>query len=1101
MSSKFFTNTAENTLFNKFKGIVEGMGSSFQIFQAVSGFFRSSGYFKLRTELINVTKIQILVGINIDDMFRKHDKAQMFFGDNEEAKRKYAEEFKEDIKNARYSEEIENGILQLCEDLLIGRVEIKIHPSKNLHAKFYLCLPENHTENTDGWVIMGSSNISDSGLGTGSAAPRYELNVAMKDYDDVKFCKEEFARLWEESVPLTQSDICATQAKTHLWQQPTPYELYMKVLIDTFGEQAEDEFSAELPDGFMDLKYQRDAVIQGYQMLCRHNGFFLADVVGLGKTIVAAMIAKRFIESNGKNTRILVVYPPAVEANWKETFKKFRITGKTQFVSNGSLYKILEGTSNYCAKEEYDLVIVDESHNFRNGGCAKYDELQRICKAPRLSRGLVAGHQKKVLLISATALNNTPGDLLNQILLFQDSRRCTIENVANLQSFFAPLIARYKKIIADRKANPGADISGVDKIYAEIQQQVLEKITVRRTRTNILNDPDYAQDLKNQKVVFPKVAPPNVLKYQMDTSLDCLFWGTMEALEKQIHYARYRAIEFLLPPHSNKYDNPEHIAKILAGVYRVHMVKRLESSFYAFKRSLKTFISITQDMIEMFAKDKVLIIPELKVSDLLAKGMELDEIISYALEKFDYKEDDIAYHSSAFKPEFLELLKEDLTRLLELDEKWSKVDNDPKLDLFIAQMDSEFLKAKNNPTGKLVVFSESVDTVDYLTNALKSRLARTDVLKVSSKNRNSLKKTIRSNFDANYSEKKDDYNIIFTSDVLAEGINLHRANVIINYDSPWNTSRLMQRIGRVNRIGSVAGAIHNYMFYPSESGNQVIGLSQLSTLKMQGFHAALGEDIQIYSPQEMLHEFELYDREVKDSVDETLALLREVRTLWTNDRKWYRKIKALPLKSRVLREGKKEESVAFISSSRKTSYFLVKDGKAEPIEFLKAAKHLSAKPEEKPLPFDANPTARSRHFSDVNKAFELFASEAQQTGATQESINRSAKDKKMSSALKFLRECDRWMAQGELDANLREPCEAISDSIKNGVYLQLEKSVSRLAAKVKNVIVPTGDLRTEIETEIMSLYEMYVYASTAQGVSEEETDPVIVVSETFVSNR
>ncbi len=1100
MSSKFFTNTDENTLFNKFKGIAEGMGVNFKVFQAVSGYFRSSGYFKLREELKNVEKIQILVGINIDDVFRKHNKAEIFFGDNEEAKKKYAEEFKEDIKNAKYSEEVENGIIQLCDDLTNRRVEIRIHPSNNLHAKFYLCLPENHTENTDGWVIMGSSNLSDSGLGTGASAPRYELNVAMKDYEDVRFCKDEFASLWEEGVPLTHSDIRETRDKTYLGQQPTPYELYMKVLIDTFGEQAEDEYSLELPEGFMNLKYQRDAVIQGYQMLCRHNGFFLADVVGLGKTIVAAMIAKRFVESNGKNTKILVVYPPAVKTNWQETFKKFRITTKTQFVSNGSLAKILDGSSNYYPKEEFDLVIVDESHNFRNGESAKYDELQRICKAPRANHGLIAGRQKKVLLISATALNNTPSDLLNQILLFQDARRCTIENISNLQSYFAPHVARYKRIVAMRRANPQADVSEVDEIYSAIQRDVLEKITVRRTRTNIMNDPDYAQDLKDQKVAFPTVSPPKVLSYQMNSSLNRLFWATMEALEKQINYARYRAIEFLLPPYSDKYKNPAQIAQTLVGVYRVHMVKRLESSFYAFKKSLKTFIRITEDMIKMFAEDKVLIIPELNVKDLQSRGMEIDEIISYALEKLKCQKEDVAYSSKAFKPEFLELLKDDLKVLNALDEQWSAVKDDPKLDLFIEQISSEFMKKSINPTGKLVVFSESVDTVNYLADELKSRLGRSDVLSVCAQNRNTLKQVVRSNFDANYHEKKVDYNIILTSDVLSEGINLHRANVIVNYDSPWNTARLMQRIGRVNRIGSVAGAVYNYMFYPSESGNQVIGLSQLSTLKMQGFHAALGEDVQIYSQNEILHNFNLFDREVKDSVDATLMFLREVRALYAKDRKRYEEIKALPLKSRVLRAGRGDESIAFISSSRKTSYFLVKDGKAKPIEFLKAAEKLRAKPEEKALSFEENPTVRSRHFADVNRALEQFESEIQQTVAAQATVNLSSKNKKMSSALKFLRECVRWIGQGELDANLTHPCEAIADSIKNGVYVQLEKSVSGLATKVKKEGALTADLRSEIEEEIKALYETYIFASTFQGVSEPETDPVIVVSETFVKN-
>ena len=185
MSSKFFTNQSENTLFDKFRGIANGM-ANFQSFHAVVGFFRSSGYFKLREELKNVSKIQILVGINIDNIFKKHNRAMLMFGNSEEAKNIYNQDFIEDVKTAGYSAEIENGILQLCEDLQNGKVEMKIHTSKNLHAKFYLCLPDNHSQHSDGWVIMGSSNISESGLGL-TEPPRYELNVAMKDFDDVAF--------------------------------------------------------------------------------------------------------------------------------------------------------------------------------------------------------------------------------------------------------------------------------------------------------------------------------------------------------------------------------------------------------------------------------------------------------------------------------------------------------------------------------------------------------------------------------------------------------------------------------------------------------------------------------------------------------------------------------------------------------------------------------------------------------------------------------------------------------------------------------------------------------------------------------------------------
>ena len=163
---------------------------------------------------------------------------------------------------------------------------------------------------------------------------------------------------------------------------------------------------------------------------------------------------------------------------------------------------------------------------------------------------------------------------------------------------------------------------------------------------------------------------------------------------------------------------------------------------------------------------------------------------------------------------------------------------------------------------------------------------------------------IKENFDANYDgEHKNDYNIIITSDVLAEGVNLHRSNVIVNYDSPWNATRLMQRIGRVNRIGSVAENIYNYMFYPSQQGDKEIQLYKNALVKIQGFHSAFGEDAQIYSIEEIVKEFNLFDPNITDYIDKKLALLRELRELYNTNRKLYNKIKNLPMKSRVCRDA------------------------------------------------------------------------------------------------------------------------------------------------------------------------------------------------------
>lgn len=1090
MSTKFFNNTTDHTLFDKFHGIAAEM-ANFHSFHAVVGFFRSSGYFKLREELKDVSKIQILVGINIDNIFRKHNKAMLMLGNEDDAKEIYDQDFVDDVRNSNYSAEVERGILQLCEDLACGKVEMKIHAQKNLHAKFYLCLPENHTPNSDGWVIMGSSNISDSGLGL-TQPPRYELNVAMKDYDDVAFCKEEFDRLWEEAITITAKDIDNCKKKTHLGVNPTPYELYIKVLIDSFGDQVEDDFSINLPDGVQELKYQKDAVIQGYQMLLEHNGFFLADVVGLGKTIVATMIAKRFIEANGKNTNILVIYPPGLESNWKETFKLFGITKKTQFISNGSLSKIIEGKGNYKEKEEFDVVIVDEAHGFRSDTSSRYDDLQRICKSRRGNEGLLKGEQKKIMLLSATPLNNRPEDLMNLILLFQDARRCTIEGIPNLQSFFAPLFARYKHIMSKR--NTGVNTADVDALYEEIRDKVLDKITVRRTRHNIWNDDYYQQDLEAQGIKFPEILPPNDLTYQLGESLSSLFFSTLQVLTENLSYARYRAVEYFTDENAEKYKNAARVGENLAGIYRVHMVKRLESSFYAFKRSLATLLRITQEMINMFDDGKVIVAPEMKVKDLQAKGWEIDRIIEYAVAK-GFDKSDIVYTPDDFKPEFKPLLEADRDKLIELQKVWSEVDDDPKLDLFVQQLKEKLFEKSTNPTGKLVIFSESVDTVNYLEENLKKRLNRTDILKVSSTNRAEQAEIIRQCFDANYKESSDKYNILITSDVLAEGVNLHRANVIVNYDSPWNATRLMQRIGRVNRIGSVAGAIHNYMFYPSAEGDAQIQLYKNALIKLQGFHSALGEDAQIYSKEEIVKEFRLYNPEIRDKVDKQLELLREVRELYNTDRALYKKIKALPIKSRTacnIKEGiGSKTTIAFISSSRKTDYYKVTQEKIESIDFLDAAFILRA-PKEEPAA-DFNSVAKT-HFDHVKRAMEKFEAD---TIVMQDSDSISqelkSKDRSTAQAQTFLRNYITITG----DSEIKQQCRVLLTYVQDGIYSQLSKTLRTISQKFKSDKRLIRESGYYIDQHIEELYKKY-YTVQADFDDQGSTDPNIVISETFI---
>lgn len=702
MSTKFFNNI-ETTLMDKFHGIASAM-ANFDIFHAVVGYFRSSGYSQLRKELSSTQEIKILVGINIDNLFRQSQaNGKLFFGDRDATLEQYAATFLRDVREAEYDSDVDTGILQFCTDIADGHLQLRIHPTQNLHAKFYLCLPQNHNEHSDGWVIMGSSNLSAQGLGI-TEPPRYELNVAMKDFDDVHYCEEEFQRLWDEAIPVTMEDINLIIKKTHLApeeQLPTPYELYMRMLIDHFGNQVEDDFIPLLPDGYDNFTYQRDAVVQGYDMMMRHGGCFIADVVGLGKTVVAAMIAQRFIAANGNDTRILVAFPPAVRSNWEETFRDFGLKNRySHFVSNGSLDKVIDGSDNYSLPGYYDLIIVDEAHNFRHDNNGNYDLLQRICKSARLNKGNVKGG-KRVLLLSATPLNNTPEDIKNQLLLFQDTARCTLDGIGNINDTFAPWIKEFKSLMSRRRTLSAEYLtSHIDNINQELRHKVLEKVMVRRTRSNIQHEPRYANEIQ-----FPQLLDPIDRTYRMPTEVLKLFVETYKILVdtpttnlKEIdgelfdgsglRYARYRAVEYCPKYRVPSGQRAKQMADSLASIYQTHMVKRLESSFEAFKKSLHTLLEATRGMIKMFEEDKVIIAPDLNIKKLQAEGMELDAILELAMGK-GYDPDEITFKASDFLPDFLPMLEYDAALLEGLCDRWENVKADPKLNLFIELLHGE----------------------------------------------------------------------------------------------------------------------------------------------------------------------------------------------------------------------------------------------------------------------------------------------------------------------------------------------------------------------------------------------------------------------------
>lgn len=1109
MSSKFFTNKDGNSLFKKFRGIFKYQDVFY--FDALVGYFRSSGYFKLRSFLEDVPEIRILVGINTDKLIADAKrKGQVYLEDSSKTKAEYLKFIQKDIAKASYDKNTEESILQFIEDIISGKVKLRAYGQKNLHSKIYIFRPEKFNKHSSSSVITGSSNLTDSGMGTYDGA-NYEFNVLLSDFDDVKFATNEFEELWKDANEIIPTDVQKIKKKTHLNEEDiTPYDLYIKMLIEYFGDSVirDKVGNINLPNGYTNLQYQADAVVDGFHRLMKHNGFILADVVGLGKTVIASRIIKKYIDRNGHNSKILIIYPNAVETNWKTTIRDFGIGNYVDFITNGSLHKIID-TENYDYKrpEDYDLVVVDEAHIFRSGDTTKYGLLELICKTPRNKVGNDINRRKKVMLITATPLNNKPEDIANQLYLFQDSRKSTLEGVPNLQTFFSDKIEAYKKLktIKDHKKL----VAKVKEIYQPIREKVFAELIIRRTRADIRKIKRYNDDVIEQGMTFPDIIGPHKINYKFSDFQEETFFKTIEAVIDQIGYYRYRAIEFIDPKYAELYDNAVLISQHLAVIRKIQLVKRLESSFFAFKQSLKRFYISNKRMITMFENDRVYVAPDIDVNKYLDE--EREEDLEAKIEELNAESpNNSIYKAEDFSKELIEGLKQDQKVLQRFVDIWEGIDDDPKTEKFIDEVQNHLLDERNIEK-KLVIFSESTETVNYLARELK-KTGRKDVLPISGKNSKKRFNTIRKNFDANYPKRQENkYNIIITTEVLAEGINLHRSNVVLNYDIPWNATKLMQRIGRVNRIGSKSDKIYVYNFHPTSQSNRQIKLNEKALKKLQGFHSALSEDSKVYSEDEQLIENTLGDLQPKEEIDERLHYLELIRDLYETDHKEYKRLKNLPVKSRIGRLAKIKTKTAktiigqtmdgailcYLRNSMKEGFYISDAENCIELTFYQAIKLFEADKDESGLPVSKD------HYKAVNNAIGEFSRVFNVTHTFEDfdKGNLSVQERNAVTFLNSIKDLRKNFPQ-ELSDEFMELIEASLRIVYMGVFRKFRVEIAKLAREQKKNKMPLPQVVKELNL-IMNEYPIHSIARLDTLRNEEEKNPktfekpAIVITETF----
>ncbi|MCD6556679.1 MAG: hypothetical protein J7K64_05735 [Bacteroidales bacterium] len=923
----FFTNQEGNTLLDRFKTTLKDT----QLFDVLVGYFRASGFYQLYESFENIEKIRILVGLSVDrdsyDILQYHEQLGMIdFESHKITKKRFQENLKTEIEISNENDfKLETGVKKFIEFLKTEsphggkKLEIRAYPSKNIHAKVYIgrYFPDDRDY---GFVITGSSNFSESGL-----VANREFNVQLKDKRDVVFAEEQFNKLWEDSVDISEDFVDTIVNKTWLNDNITPYELYLKLIYEYLEEDInlEDQFDPFLPEGFMKLKYQSQAAIQAKKILENYNGVFVADVVGLGKTFITALLLQQI---QGKT---LVVCPPVLKDYWKDSLFDFGIRS-FEVESLGKLEHIIKK-----GLDRYDYVVVDEAHRFRNENTQSYANLLDICRG------------KKVILVTATPLNNTVDDIFAQLKLFQAPKQSTIPGVPNLEKFFASLRTKLKKV--DKQDPEYKKL--IKEVSNDIRNSILRYVMVRRTRSDVVTY--FKSDIVKQGLVFPDVEDPQKIVYEYKGKLETVFNETIKLLQS-FTYARYTPLLFYIGNKTlSEFEKQQQ--RNVGGFMKGILVKRLESSFYAFRQSIDRFIQSYRNFINMFESGTIYISKKVDVYDLL-KNDDIDK-----LEKLIEEDKASKYNSKDFKKDFKTKLEFDLHILENIKKLWENVDTDPKLEQFI----KEIKKNKALKKDKLVIFTESKETGDYIYEALIDEFPGQVMFYSSKGGRHTDKKLIsnhtvsrdiiQENFDPNRKEQKNDIKILIATDVLAEGINLHRSNVIINYDLPWNPTRVLQRAGRVNRLGSQFEKVFIFNFFPTTQSDEHLGLEVNITNKIQMFHDILGEDAKYLTDGEEIGSQELFNtlnnKKVytgeDDEGDSELKYLEMMRKIRDENPDLFAKIKELPKKAR---SGFKKENInnnqliTFFRIGKLKKFYLNNTGKSAEITFFDAVNSLECSP-------------------------------------------------------------------------------------------------------------------------------------------------------------
>tara|TARA_B100001287_G_scaffold46061_1_gene35122 strand:- start:5940 stop:9290 length:3351 start_codon:yes stop_codon:yes gene_type:complete len=880
------------------------------------------GYFNLRGWQKVVSSVDKLRGANLPDEFEDdneyycrvligmqrmpEDEIRDYFSsesrmiDNSlatELKKKIAKEFKEQLVIGTPTNKDEQVLKKLSKQLKERKVVVKLHLKHQLHAKLYLVHRDDYNSPTIGFV--GSSNLTFAGI-----SKQGELNVDVVEGDAAKKLSKWYQDRWDDRWSIDITDELA-QIIDESWAREeliSPYHVYLKMAYHLSREARAGISEFELPKIFEKdlLPYQYGAAKVAAHHLYHRGGVIIGDVVGLGKTILSTAIAKMFEEDFFLET--LIICPKNLVEMWEEYVHKYGLRAK--------IMKLTEVQTKLSKERRYRLVLIDESHNLRNRDGKRYRAIHEYIHL----------NDSKVIMLTATPYNKTYMDLSNQLRLFLVeeynigiSPERYIESIGGRVHFAANHQVSDTSIAAFEKSE-----------YPEDWSELMRLFLVRRTRSFIKTNYGI-EDTENGRIYlefpdgtrsyFPDRLPKKVeYKFNPKDPSDQyaqLYSNKVVDIIDDLILPRYglgqedyessKAIGIITAEEKLIKQNLSRAGTRLIGFAKTNLFKRLESSGYSFLLSISRHIlrnylfiyAIENDLAFPVGKQEAGLIDDFMYSD--SEEGEEGDVIEILLEAKEYMKAAVVYYNALLSKKsqfqwirselFNEMLKKDLLRdsmqlmqILKLGKDWDQK-NDRQLNAL------HDLISKTHKKEKILIFTQYSDTANYLFESLKSRgVTKLECVTGNTENPTGLAHRFSPKSNDKDIPKGQEIRVLITTDVLSEGQNLQDSHIVLNYDLPWAIIRLIQRAGRVDRIGQKHHEIFCYSFLPEDGIESIINLRGRLSQRIRENAETVGSD-EVFFEGDPINVEDLYNEKsgiLDDEEDIEVDLASYAYEIWKN---------------------------------------------------------------------------------------------------------------------------------------------------------------------------------------------------------------------------